>query len=175
MLSEELSLSSCPLGHQYDPDLHDAISHLRILDGSLPEHPKHGRAVTFFAPERTAKYWVKSSSPVFGYVKVTPPAGCAHGCVPHHTGASAVYYAAAPAAAGGRARFSLGATPGSGGGLAPHLCVCVWAQGPGKFCVAGQRALRPTCVGAWGGSRVTIPPRDVYRSGPPAFVRWREA
>ena len=109
------------------------------------------------------------------HVKVTPPAGCAHGCVPHHTGASAVYYAAAPAAAGGRARFSLGATPGSGGGLAPHLCVCVWAQGPGKFCVAGQRALRPTCVGAWGGSRVTIPSRDVYRSGPPAFVRWREA
>jgi len=51
VLSEELSLSSCPLGHQYDPDLHDAISHLRILDGSLPEHPKHGRAVNFFAPK----------------------------------------------------------------------------------------------------------------------------
>ena len=60
VLSEELSLSSCPLGHQYDPDLHDAVSHLRILDGSLPEHPKHGRAVNFFAPEGTAKYWVKS-------------------------------------------------------------------------------------------------------------------
>jgi hypothetical protein len=67
LLSEELSLSSCPLGHQYDSDLHDAISHLRILDGSLPEHPKQGRSVNFFAPEGTAKYWVKSSSPVFGY------------------------------------------------------------------------------------------------------------
>jgi hypothetical protein len=67
LLSEELSLSSCPLGHQYDSDLHDAISHLRILDGSLPEHPRHGRSVNFFAPEGTAKYWVKSSSPVFGY------------------------------------------------------------------------------------------------------------
>ena len=43
VLSEELSLSSCPLGHQYDPDLHDAIAHLRILDGSLPEHPKPAR------------------------------------------------------------------------------------------------------------------------------------
>ena len=64
---EGLSLSSCPLGHQYDPDLHDAIALLRILDGSLPEHAKLGRAVNFFAPAETAKYWVKSSSPVFGY------------------------------------------------------------------------------------------------------------
>ena len=67
VLSEELSLSSCPLGHQYNSDLHDAISHLRILDGSLPEHPKHGRSVNCFASEGTAKYWVKSSSPGFGY------------------------------------------------------------------------------------------------------------
>ena len=35
-----------------------------------------------------------------------------------------------PAAAGVLARFSLGAAPGSGGGLAPFLCVCVWAPGP---------------------------------------------
>ena len=71
MFSEELSLNlcpeHCPLGHQYDPDLHDAIAHLRILDGSLPEHSKHGRAVNFFAPDGTAKFWVKASSPVFGY------------------------------------------------------------------------------------------------------------
>ena len=67
MLSEELSLKSCPLGHEYDADLHDAISHLRILDDSLPEHAKLGSAVNFFAPDGTAKYWVKSSSPVFGY------------------------------------------------------------------------------------------------------------
>ena len=67
VLSEELSLKSCPLGHEYDADLHDAIAHLRILDGSLPEHAKLGRAVNFFAPAGTAKYWVKSSSSVFGY------------------------------------------------------------------------------------------------------------
>ena len=67
MLSEELSLNSCLLGHEYDAELHDSIAHLRILDGSLPEHAKLGRAVNFFAPAGTAKYWVKSSSPVFGY------------------------------------------------------------------------------------------------------------
>ena len=67
VLSEELSLKSCPLGHEYDADLHDAIAHLRILDDSLPEHAKLGSAVNFFAPDGTAKYWVKSSSPVFGY------------------------------------------------------------------------------------------------------------
>ena len=27
VLSEELSLNSCPLGHEYDPDLQDAIAH----------------------------------------------------------------------------------------------------------------------------------------------------
>jgi len=32
------------------------------------EHTKLGRAVNFFAPAGTAKYWVKSSSPVFGYI-----------------------------------------------------------------------------------------------------------
>ena len=63
----ELSLKSCPLGHEYDADLHDAIAYLRILDGSLPEHAKLGHAVKFSAPAGTAKYWVKSSSPVFGY------------------------------------------------------------------------------------------------------------
>jgi hypothetical protein len=58
---------SCPLGHVYDHDLHDAIAHLRILDGSLPEHPKFGRSVNFFAPAGTPKYWVKASTPVFGF------------------------------------------------------------------------------------------------------------
>ena len=67
VLSEELSLKSCPLGHEYDADLHDAIAHLRILDGSLPEHAKLGSAVNLCAPAGTAKYWVKSSSPVFSY------------------------------------------------------------------------------------------------------------
>ena len=31
--SEEMSLKSCPLGHQYDPDLHYIISLLLVLDG----------------------------------------------------------------------------------------------------------------------------------------------
>ena len=65
--SEELSLKSCPLGHEYDPDLHDAVAHFRILDGSLPEHPSFGRSVNFFAPKGEAKYWVRSNTPVFGY------------------------------------------------------------------------------------------------------------
>ena len=57
----------CPLDHAYDADIHDAIAHLRILDGSLPEHPKHGRSVNCFADVGQPKYWVKSTSPAFGF------------------------------------------------------------------------------------------------------------
>jgi len=64
---ELLSRRSCPLGHEYDADLHDAIAHLRILDGSLAPHSKHGRSVNFFDPPWEAKYWVRPSSPVFGF------------------------------------------------------------------------------------------------------------
>jgi len=64
---ELLSRRSCPLGHEYDADVHDAIAHLRILDGSLAPHSKHGRSVNFFAPPGEAKYWVRPSSPVFGF------------------------------------------------------------------------------------------------------------
>ena len=66
-LSEELSSKSCPLGHEYDPDLHYAVAHFRILDGSLPEHPSLGRSVNLFAPVGEEKFWVKSDTPVFGY------------------------------------------------------------------------------------------------------------
>ena len=66
-LSEEMSHKSCPLGHHYDPDLHDVISRLRIVDGSLPEHPKHGRSVNLFAPAGEPKYWVRKSTPPFGF------------------------------------------------------------------------------------------------------------
>ena len=48
--------TSCPLGHTYDADIHDAIAHLRILDGSLPAHPTHGRSVNFFAEVGRPKY-----------------------------------------------------------------------------------------------------------------------
>ena len=59
--------TSCPLGHTYDADIHDAIAHLRILDGSLPAHPTHGRSVNFFADVGLPKYWVKASTPAFGF------------------------------------------------------------------------------------------------------------
>ena len=65
--SEALFLKSCPLAHEYDQEVHDAIAHLRILDGSLPEHATYGRSVNFFAPKGTVKYWVKASTPVFGF------------------------------------------------------------------------------------------------------------
>ena len=67
-----------------------------------------------------------------------------------------------PAAAGERARFTLGATPGSGGGLAPHLCVCVWAQWAGQIlrCWAtGPPRLRPA-RGVTSLSHVTAACRD---------------
>jgi hypothetical protein len=63
----ELYFKSCPLGHEYDPDLHYAVAHFRILDGSLPEHPSLGRSVNLFAPVGEEKFWVKSDTPVFGY------------------------------------------------------------------------------------------------------------
>ena len=61
--------TSCPLGHTYDADIHDAIAHLRILDGSLPAHPTdlHGRSVNFFADVGRPKYWIEASSPAFGF------------------------------------------------------------------------------------------------------------
>lgn len=59
--------TSCPLGHTYDADIHDAIAHLRILDGSLPAHPTHGRSVNFFAEVGRPKYWIEASSPVFAF------------------------------------------------------------------------------------------------------------
>ena len=66
-LSEELSLESCPLDHEYYPDLHDAIANSRIVDGSWPEHAKHGSDVNFFAPAGAPKYWAKASTPAFEF------------------------------------------------------------------------------------------------------------
>ena len=66
-LSEELSRKSCPLAHNYDSELHDLISRLRIVDGSLPAHSEHGRSVNVFAPAGEPKYWVKKSTPPFGF------------------------------------------------------------------------------------------------------------
>jgi hypothetical protein len=58
---------SCPLAHEYDPDIHDAIAQMRILDGSKPVHSKHGPPVKFFSPKGEPKYWVKSNAGVFGF------------------------------------------------------------------------------------------------------------
>ena len=66
-LLEELSIRLCPLGREYDPDIHDSIACLRILDGSLPEHPRYGSAVNFFAPAWETKYWIRESTPAFGF------------------------------------------------------------------------------------------------------------
>ena len=54
----------------YDPDIHDALSNLRRLDGSIPVHDKYGPPVNFFAPSGSRKYWVKQSTPVLGCVYV---------------------------------------------------------------------------------------------------------
>ena len=59
--------TSCPLGHTYDADIHDAIAHLRILDGSLPAPPTHGRSFNFLADVGRPKYWIEASSPAFGF------------------------------------------------------------------------------------------------------------
>ena len=47
-------------------------------------------------------------------------------------------------------------------GLLQHVCVCVWAQGPGNFCVAGQRAFGRF---ARSRDRVTYPHSSVTRLG----------
>jgi len=62
--------TSSPLANTYDAaDIHDAIAHLRILDGSLPAHPTdlHGRSVNFFADVGRPKYWIEASSLAFGF------------------------------------------------------------------------------------------------------------
>lgn len=57
----------CPLVNDYDEDIHNAISQMRILDGTVPPHSKHGPPVNFFAPHGQPKFWVKKGAPPFGY------------------------------------------------------------------------------------------------------------
>ena len=56
----------CPLAHEYDAHIHDAIAQMRTLDGSHV-HAKHGPSVNFFAPKGEAKYWMRDGAPAFGY------------------------------------------------------------------------------------------------------------
>lgn len=58
----------CPLAHEFDLQIHDAIANLRRLDGSIPPHQEHGRPVDFFAEKGRRKFWIKASTPVFGYM-----------------------------------------------------------------------------------------------------------
>ena len=58
----------CPLAHDFDVHIHDAIANLRRLDGSIPPHKDHGRSVDFFTEKGKRKFWLKSSTPVFGYM-----------------------------------------------------------------------------------------------------------
>ena len=41
----------CPFAELYDADLHDFLSNLRRVDGSLPVHPQYGPPVNLFAPK----------------------------------------------------------------------------------------------------------------------------
>ncbi len=51
----------------YDDDIHDTVSNLRKLDGTIPVHPQYGVPLNFFAPKRAQKYWTKASTPELGY------------------------------------------------------------------------------------------------------------
>jgi hypothetical protein len=55
-----------PLAVNYDADIHDALASLRILDGTISRHAKHGAPMYVFAPARTVKFFVKLNTPVRG-------------------------------------------------------------------------------------------------------------
>ena len=56
----------CPFAEHYDADLHDFLSNLRRIDGTLPPHPQYGPPVNLFALKESRKYWVRASTPVLG-------------------------------------------------------------------------------------------------------------
>jgi hypothetical protein len=57
----------CPFAELYDADLHDFLSNLRRVDGSLQPHPQYGPPVNIFAPKGSRKYWIRASTPVLGF------------------------------------------------------------------------------------------------------------
>jgi hypothetical protein len=57
----------CPFAELYDADLHDFLSNLRRVDGSLQAHPQYGPPVNLFAPKGSRKYWIRASTPVLGF------------------------------------------------------------------------------------------------------------
>ncbi len=66
--SEPDAFKTNPMSDHYDPNIHDALSNMRRLDGTLPPHDKFGPPVNFFAPKGSRKYWIKASSSPFGYL-----------------------------------------------------------------------------------------------------------
>ncbi len=53
----------CPFAEQYDVDLHDFVSSLRRVDGSILVHTCK---YCIFSAKGTCKYWVRASTPVLG-------------------------------------------------------------------------------------------------------------
>ena len=53
--------------HEFDPNIYYAVAQLLVLLGRIPVHYKHGAPVVFFRPAGAVKYWVKASTPVFGF------------------------------------------------------------------------------------------------------------
>ena len=58
----------CPLAHDSDLQICDAIANLCRLDGSIQPHKGHGRLVDFFTEKGYRKFWLKTSTPIFGYM-----------------------------------------------------------------------------------------------------------
>jgi hypothetical protein len=74
--------SDGPFAELYDVDLHDFLSNLRRVDGSLPVHPLYGPPVNLFAPKDSRKYWMRASRYSWHRAPLREPS-----CSPHHEGA----------------------------------------------------------------------------------------
>ena len=57
----------CALEYELYPNIYYAVAELLVLLGRIPVHYKHGAPVVFFRPAGAVKYWVKASTPVFGF------------------------------------------------------------------------------------------------------------
>jgi hypothetical protein len=60
-----------PFADNYDGDVHNLVANMRRLDGTLPPHDKYGPPVNLFSPPGTRKYWIRASTPAFGYLSCT--------------------------------------------------------------------------------------------------------
>ena len=60
-----------PFADNYDGDVHNLVENMRRLDGTLPPHDKYCPPVNLFSPPGTRKYWIRASTPAFGYLSCT--------------------------------------------------------------------------------------------------------